>query len=379
MKVIEAISDRNIGGAGRLLLTRLAESSASDVEYTVVIPSGSMLEAKLSDIGIKYYTINGCMDNSFDISAIFEICRIIKEERADVLNAHACLSARIAALLCGVKVKIYTRHCAYPVPCLKRAFPIKQIAGGVNSILSDRIIAVAEAARENLLQMGLPQRKIEVIINGVRGFRRYSHREKSELREKLGIPLDVFIVGICARIEACKDHETFLRAARILSIKNNKYMFIIVGDGSLLEEMKTLSSALGISDRVMFTGFCENVEKYFNVFDLNVNCSVGTETSSLALSEGMSIGLPAVASAYGGNPHMVHHGENGYIYTEKDFCSLARAIEKISSSEKLYEDMSKNAYARYLEEFNSKKMTEETESLYRRLYIAKTDEVSAKA
>ena len=50
-----------------------------------------------------------------------------------------------------------------------------------------------------------------------------------------------------------------------------------------------------------------------NIVDINVNCSVGTETSSLALSEGMSLGIPAVVSDFGGNPYMIEHGVNGLV------------------------------------------------------------------
>ena len=92
-----------------------------------------------------------------------------------------------------------------------------------------------------------------------------------------------------------------------------------------------------------------------------------SETSSLALSEGMSIGLPCVASSFGGNPYMVRHGVNGYIYPAGDFCSLAERIEEIASDAALYARMSENAYLRFCNELNSRNMTETTEALYSRL------------
>ena len=311
MKILEVISDTNIGGAGRLLVERLENSRRYGEQIFVLLPKGSKLAEGVKNTGAQVIEFDGCQDRSFDVSAIFTIRNIIRKISPDVVNTHGAMSARIAAYLEHVPVRIYTRHCAYPVPALLRVFPIRWALGAMNSALSPHAIAVADAASENLEMMGYPRDRISVIINGVGGLRRYSEERRRALREASGLA-GHFVVGICARVEKCKDHETFLRAAKLLSA-DERYRFVVVGGGGELEKMRRLAERLGIADKVIFTGFCEDVEVWFNCFDLNVNCSVGTETSSLALSEGMSIGLPAVASSYGGNPYMVKHGENGFI------------------------------------------------------------------
>lgn len=370
MKVIEVISDTNVGGAGRLLLTRLSASKDPTIDTTLLLPRTSALVTRARELGIKVSTFRGCEDRSFDIGAIGRLCRIIRSIKPDVINCHGCMSARIAAAVCRVPVRIYTRHCAYPVPRYMRLFPIKQAVSLIDRIISTGVIAVAEAAKENLVDMGISQDRIRVIINGVDGLRKYSVAQREALRKALGVD-GFFVVGICARIEKCKGHEDFLRAARILLRKDERYRFIIVGEGSLSYEMRKLAAALDISDKVIFTGFTDDVERYFNCFDINVNCSVGTETSSLALSEGMSIGLPSVASSYGGNPYMVRHGENGFIYTAGDFHSLALMIRRIAEDGELYSEMSKNAYLRFINELNSRNMTEQTEMFYLELFEKK--------
>ena len=124
----------------------------------------------------------------------------------------------------------------------------------------------------------------------------------------------------------------------------------------------------GLSPYVRFTGFADDVSPYYNIMDINVNCSVGTETSSLALSEGMSLGIPAVVSDYGGNPYMVRHGVNGLVYPTGRYDILAREIHRLASDERLYRQLSGGAYRRFLTELNAKQMTENTERLYRVLY-----------
>lgn len=372
MRVLEAISDMNIGGAGRLLLTRVSAVSKREdgIEYAVLLPKGSLLHKRFADIGVRCYLTDGGGDRSLDISAVKEICAVIKAYKPDVVNTHGCAAARLAAFFCGVPIRIYTRHCAYELPIWQRLLPIRAATGAVGALISTNGIAVADAAKKNMIQMGYPKNRISVIINGVNGLRKYSPEERKKCREELGID-DSFAVGICARIEPCKDHACFLRAAALLCGESDRYRFLVIGDGSAANETRELALELGIADKVIFTGFTDEVEKYFNCLDLNVNCSTGTETSSLALSEGMSIGLPAVASSFGGNPYMVRHGENGYIYEKGDHTELAERISEIASDRELYKKMSEQAYERYVTELNAKNMKEKTEALYTNLYNKK--------
>ena len=220
--------------------------------------------------------------------------------------------------------------------------------------------------------MGVSPEKIEVIINGVLPVEKYNAEKRAALRLEFGIDKDAFVCGICARLEECKGIDVLLRAARKLLRSNNgkNYYFVIVGKGSREDELKALADALGISSNVRFCGFAKDVTPYLNCFDANINCSRGTETSSLALSEGMSIALPCIASDWGGNPYMVKDGYNGFIFPTDDFLCLAERIEQLACDRHLYQEMSKNAYERYCDELTAEKMTRRTEWLYGELYKA---------
>ena len=372
IKVFEVLSDTNIGGAGRLLLTRFRLSDREKFEQSIILPRGSELENCFLEIGYEPVFMKYCMNRSFDVREISSLCRYFKSTKPDIVNSHGCLSARVAAKLAGVPVCIYTRHCAYTPSPIMTSKAVKGFTRYFTNTSTDKIIAVADAARENLLDIGIPQDKIEVIINGVLPIEKYDAREKASVRKELGIDENAFVCGICARLEDCKGIDVLLRAARKLlrSNNDNNYYFMIVGKGSLGTELRELADALGISSKVKFCGFASDVTPYINCFDLNINCSRGTETSSLALSEGMSIGLPCVASDWGGNPYMVKDGYNGFIYPTDDFLSLANRIELLRSDKELYKSMSENAYKRYCHELTAEHMTRRTEELYSRLYAS---------
>ena len=240
--------------------------------------------------------------------------------------------------------------------------------GKAQGILSSHMIAVAHSAKENLTEMGVLPSKISVIINGVEALRTVSETEKELLWKRLGISENDIVIGICARLEACKGHACFLEAAEQLLQKNRSYRFLIVGDGSLRKSLEDFCRQKGIAQYVIFTGFCEDVAPYFHIMRINVNCSVGTETSSLALSEGMSIGLPCVVSDYGGNPYMVRDGENGIVVPQNSPNALTEAISLLCEDSVRYEALSQGAKDRFLRELNAEAMTKKTEKLYGELF-----------
>lgn len=274
------------------------------------------------------------------------------------------MSGKIAAFLVGVKSRIYTRHCAYDPPKMLTSFPGKQINGFVNNTLSTHIIAVAEAAKENLTDTGVDAKKISVIINGVEPLSPLTPDEILREREKYGISGDDIVFGIVARLEAVKGHRYFIEAAEKIVKENSSAKFLIIGTGTEEKNLKDLVLKKGLSKSVIFTGFIKNVAEVMSIIDINVNCSYGTETSSLALSEGMSLGKPAIASIYGGNPYMVTHGENGLLCEKQNSEALYSAMKTLMNNKELREKMADTAYEHYKTKFTAEKMTKQLEEIY---------------
>ena len=369
IKVVEAISDSNIGGAGIVLLNRLRCIDKSKFSTTVILPRRSMLRKPLEEMGIKILEI-GKGERSFSLLDLPALFLTVRKLSPDIINSHAWLTSRIAATLAGVKSRVYTRHCSFPVPRIYRHRTVCLLNRAFFSLTSDKAIAVAKVVKEDLVSMGLRPEDISLVVNGACPVRMLKKEEKDQLKKDLKIPQKARIVSIFARLEVYKDHRTFLNAAKILSDTDKRYRFLVVGGGSLLGALKKYAEKLGISHFVRFTGFVEDVAPYMNVTDINVNCSVGTETSSLSLSEGMSLGIPAVASDYGGNPYMVRNGENGYLFEAGNAKALAEKILQLEDST-LYKRLSLGAKARFDSELNAKAMAKKTEQIYKELFSGK--------
>ena len=365
IRVLQILTDSNIGGAGRLLVNYLHNFDKTAFEMLIVLPENAELIPLVEAEGYAVRQIQSGRDKSFDMAAVGELKAIIREWKPDIVHCHSSFSGKLAAWLCRVPGRFYTRHCAFPQPKKLTTFPGKQINGLVNNTLSTHIVAVAQAAMDDLTVTGVDPKKITVIINGVEPMRTVPEEEKAALRQSLGLADTDFVCGISARLEDYKGHTYLLQAAAKLKKSHPRLKYLIIGGGSQEEALQAEAAQLGISDIVRFTGFVYDVAPYYNIMDLSINCSIGTETSCLALSEGYSLGIPAVASDFGGNPYMVTDGWNGFLVPQRDPEALADMIKRIAEDPALHSTLCQGARESYEKKFTAAAMTRQMEALYR--------------
>ncbi len=363
MRILYVISDSNIGGAGILLCNILRHIDKNKFPCAVAMPRGSDLRARVLELGVTVMELEHPCDR-FSWQSVRELSKVIRDFDAEVIHANAAICARVAGRMCGCRV-VHTRHCYYPIKDTgaSLARTVRRIG---NRLLSDQAIATASSAAENLEELGIPKSRIQLIINGSEPVREVSREEAEAWRNRLHLTSDDYCIGICARLEACKGHDTFLRAAAIsLSrMPEKRFRFLIVGEGSRREELEAMGERLGISQFLRFTGFVEDMAPIYRLLRINVNCSCGTETSCLAISEGMSAALPTVASDYGGNVAMLGNSSAGICFPVGDARALSDALCKIASDVDLEATMCIAARQRYSERFTPEKMTERLERVY---------------
>ena len=369
IKILQILNDSNIGGAGKLLYNISSCIDREQYEFVFVFPENSKLIKRFIPLGFKIYAIDCVPDTSFDIKSLIKIIKIIKKERPQIVHTHSSLSGKLALKLSGCNTikSIYTKHCVFGVPKIMKIPAIKKLHGSIDDLLSDKIIAVADVAKHELIESGIKSNKICVIVNGSKPLKQLPEKEKANLRKKLGIKKDEFTVGISARLEWYKGHKYLIKAAK-KSVKNHKKIkFLIMGDGSYRKVIEEYSHKLGVDKNMIFLGFVDDVTSYMNIFDVNVNCSIGTETSSLSISEGLSLGIPAIVSNYGGNPNMVINGKTGYVINKADPDELYAAICKLSSNRHLYNSMRCAAIKDFNSRFSHESMTRKYEIVYKDL------------
>lgn len=366
IKVVEVSSDSNIGGAGKCILTFLKTFDREKFDVCVVLPRNSLLRAEAEKYKVKIFEVDYLAEKSLDVRAVSRLKRLFKRLKPDVVHTHASMSARIAAKLCKIGT-VYTRHSVFPPSPVISKGAGKLINGWVNNHTADRIIAVAEAAKDNLTATGVSADKIDVILNGVEPLVPYSDEKIAELREKYNINDGEKVAVMAARLNEVKGHKYFVEAAGMLKERGVRAKYLIAGTGEMEEALKAQIKEAGLEDSVIMLGFLQDVEPLMNVMDVQVNCSFGTEATSLALLEGMSLGKPDVVTDFGGNPGVIKDGVNGFLTATHKPDELADALEKLFCDSELYNSMSKNCRKMYEENFTAEVNSRRIENVYRRV------------
>jgi len=366
IRALNISSDMNIGGAGRCILNFLAHYDREAFLVDVALPCGSLLKPEVERLDTRVIEVDGIRSKSLDMGAINALKRMIRTVDPQLVHTHGSMSGRIAARQCGKGV-IYTRHSVFPVRPLLARQPGKWINGKINERYADAIIAVAEAAKENLTDSGIAPERVNVILNGVERQTRLSPEEILIEKARYGIAPDRFVVGILARMEAVKGHRYLLEAAKILKDQGKKITLLIAGTGNLEGELRQQVADLDLGDTVLFAGFVADVSRLLSILDLQVNASYGTEATSLALLEGMSMGLPAVVTDYGGNPGVIQDGANGTLVPIRNSAALAAAILKIMEDESAYSRMSEACLEIFRQKFTAETYAKNIENVYRRV------------
>jgi glycosyltransferase involved in cell wall biosynthesis len=364
IKILHFITDTNIGGAGNLLCNQIKGLNKKQFAIFVALPKGSLLIQRLKSLPCRIIECKYGADKSLSIESINENYQIIKKVNPDIVHSHGSLSSRIAATISKIPCRIFTRHCAPPLSKIAQNSLIKFAFKVVNDVLSTAIIAPSEFAKQNLIEMGASPQKIATIINGASPLRTLDDDEKEFLRARYGLEKENFVISYFARLEEIKGHKTLLEAAKICKKWHPNFRFLIVGSGHLEKNLKEYAQYLDVCDVVHFVGFQNDVAPIFNITDINLNCSYGSETAPLSLSEGMSLGTPSITSHIGGNPYMVKNEENGLLFPAHNPESLADAIIRLYYDKKLYTQCSIGALTRYKTEFNDKLMCQKMNDFY---------------
>lgn len=364
LKILHVLTDTNIGGAGTLLLNYLHCFDREKYDISVCLPRGAELAPLVEAEGYRVIDLEHGHDRSFENAALREYTKLFRRERPDIVHTHSAFSAKLAAYLAGVKSRIYTRHCAFEMPKRLTSFPGRQINGLINNTLATQIVAVAAAARDNLTETGVSEKKITVIINGVMPMREATDDECRALRESLNISGGAFVCGIPARLESYKGHSYLIDTVAELKASHPELVCIFMGRGSEEDALREKARCAGVEDNIRFAGFVRDLAPYYGIMDLNINCSWGTETSSLALSEGMSVGVPAVVTDFGGNPYMITDGVNGFVVPMKNSHAMAEAICRIIDDRELLRRLGEGALEQYRLKFTAQAMTRNLEKIY---------------
>jgi glycosyltransferase involved in cell wall biosynthesis len=155
---------------------------------------------------------------------------------------------------------------------------------------------------------------------------------KNLLRQKFGQPELAFLA--VGRLNERKGIRELIRGWSLLEQNSNeKLMLIIIGNGPLEKELKTLAKRLNLR-RVIFYGSVDynDIARYYAVADVFVMPTL-EDNWSLVVPEAMACGLPVICSKYNGcYPELIEPGKNGWIFDPLDKEDTFQALKKCVES-----------------------------------------------
>lgn len=372
-KIVHLISTLDVGGAEIQLAKLLGCNHLSSFQHSVVslVPLGPIGE-RIRKLGIPVYSL-GMKRSVPSMQAVWRLWGLLWRERPQVLQSwlyHANLLGLLVCKAAGVPHIVWNvrsssmemRHYPWLSGAVYRILPYLSSAPEV-------VVYNSQAGRDAHAAMGYRPKRAEVIPNG---FELERFRPESSARDWLvnecRLPQDAAVVGLVARADPMKDHETFFRAARLVrSCRPNVY-FVLCGTNI---DMK--NSALTrhirenrLDDYVRLLGLRHEVERITAALDIACSCSAFGEGCPNAIGEAMACGVPCVVTDVGDSAYMV--GKTGGVVPPRDPNAFAEAlVELIDCGDQTRKKLGLQARARIAERFDIRAIALRYHDLYQSL------------
>ena len=281
----------------------------------------------------------------------------------DLIDAHYFYPDGVAAALLG-------RRYGKPVVVTARgsdinliaqyAIPRRQIIWAARKAAA--VIAVSEALKERMVDLGIDPDRIFVLRNGV-DLDAFQPKGTRSLRsEAEGAPI-LLSVG---NLVAGKGHDLAIRALTLLDGAELQ----IVGEGPLRASLEALAQSLSVGQRVRFLGRVphERLTEVYGAADALILASAREGWPNVLL-EAMACGTPVVATKVGGIPEIVKSSPAGVLVEERSPEAIASAVEGLLAA-----PPPRAATRAYAEQFGWQETIDAQRQLYHRLVVGRRSE-----
>jgi len=330
--------------------------------FCVLGPKHHVNHALLDKLGDKVVIHRAA---PWDIGWVHRLREELRVWTPDIVMSHGFNShfmARIAATLSNTPFRtVCSYHGLYHAPT-----PAHRMIGSIYNRFTEHYIrrracstvAVAEYSRGYLIEKGTDPARVEVIHNGISDLEQ-NLLARARLREEWGIHSGEVLVGIASRFDPIKGIACLVDAFGRVAGNYPQAKLVLIGAGSLDDALRAQVNALGLSDRVIFTGFRTDIAACLEAMDVFVLPSLA-ESHSISLLEAMRAAKAIIATDVGGNTESARHEQEALIVPPADGTALAAALERLFDDPALRERLGQRARARFLAEFTVDRMVGRT-------------------
>lgn len=313
LNVLYLLNHAGKAGTERYVETLVKYLHGKHINAFFVYNESGLLVERLEEMGVSVRQMD--MKSRFDLKAARTLGKLCKEWNIDVIHCNYLREHYIALLAKGHKKGlrvVYTNHFVLENDGVTR------FSNRLMDRKQDRMIAVCNKGKEQLIANGWNGERIEVIFNGVDLTAWAGDRDGSTLRAELGIPQEQFVMLCASRFADDKGHKYLVNSIkRLTELSNVPLTLVLAGDGPLLEDTREQVAQLGLGDKIKFIGFRKDIKNLYKGSDLYVNSSQH-EALSFLIIEAMAAGLPVVATDMYGNSDIVNDETKCGLLVEYD-------------------------------------------------------------
>jgi glycosyltransferase involved in cell wall biosynthesis len=364
------------GGGERTFLQLIENPPPHEYEIYVATTPGNIFFDLLTKKNLKPFPLD--LKRRVCLKIIGQIISIIKEKKIDIIHSQGAKTDFYARLACRKlhhQIKIINTI-AMPVEGYDVGFLKKTIYCFFDRFSEkyvDRFIVVSETLKETLVNNhGIPPEKVKRIYNGIElnKYRDDSHdKTATRLRKEYHLDKEIPLVGAIGRIVWQKGFEYLVKAIPRVINTFPSARFVIVGDGPLKKDLELKSIELGVKDKIIFTGFRNDIKEILASMDMLIIPSL-REGSPMITLEAMAMAKPIIASDIDGIKEQLEHRKNGLLIPPENPDALAESILFLLKNKETALTLGQAAKKRVEEEFTIERTVKETILLYKELLMS---------
>jgi glycosyltransferase involved in cell wall biosynthesis len=347
------------GGPHQVLLTVTGLRAAGHRAMLAADPSGELFRRMREGMDLIPLTARA----DVDMSAAWDLSRILKRVKPDVLHAHEPRAMSIATLALSIAAP-RPRPSFVVSHRIDTRLPHTSFGRWTMSEV-DGFIANTQVLSRKLHAEGVPSSRIEVVHEGV-DVERIERAQAASLHADLYLPTHAPIVGTVAPLVAHKGLSHFIgSAARVVrAVPDSR--FVIAGDGPLRPTLEKQIKDHHLERHVFLAGFRDDAVEVTKAFDVFAVSST-TEGMCTALVDAMAAARASVATSVGGIPEVAIDEVTGFLVPPRDEEAMAARIVQLLRDEALRARMGAAANARARDLFRVERMVASTMAVYERL------------
>jgi glycosyltransferase involved in cell wall biosynthesis len=363
IKVLESIRQGKIGGGETHVLDLIAHIDKTQFEPIVLSFTDGPMVKKAKDIGVEAHVI--CTETPYDIRVWGKVKQFMIDHKIDIVHAHgtrANSNVFWAAKKLGLPI-IYTVH-GWSFHRNQKIL-VKMLKIKSESFLTKKAnvtIAVSYSNQKDGIDL-FGMSNSQVIYNGIDTEKYNPLKKLPDLRKELGLPKNKTIVGFLVRMTIQKDPLTLIRAIRRVKDKTNEIVFLLMGNGDLLEDAKALVKKLDVEDMIVWSDFRQDMPNVLNTIDIYTLPSLW-EGLPIGLSEAMAMAKSPVATRVDGSKEVIKHGVNGILVECGDDESLANAFIELHQNKDKMTEFGKKSREIILKTYAIDSMCRKIEAIY---------------